>query len=326
MARIETQLVEFLIRNITTRLKELLETKHLYQSVTIPIQDLDEIIRRGIEEHKREASLAEPSTSYSNHKEAERALTELLQKRRARLLVWPWGFDPENHSYPGARPVGSVYQELPSLQIPSIRVSCDSAICKGSRQPHNSGYIGLREGVGAFSAENSGSALQIFSFPFQCQNCKGEPLVFLVKREGLRLTLAGRSQFPEVVIPDFIPDKQKKFYRNAVIADQTGFVLAAALYLRTLIEQYFYQIIPETEIKAIRGNPTGDELAELYAKTLPKNFPDSFPSLKKAYDDLSKIVHSGKETDETKKSFVTIRTAVDGHFKAIQLFKEMPTA
>jgi hypothetical protein len=149
--------------------------------------------------------------------------------------------------------------------------------------------------------------------------------VFLVKRNGLKLTLVGRSQFPEVVVPSFIPEPQRKFYRNAIIADQTSFTLAAALYLRTVVEQYFYAAIPKEEIAAIKGNPTGDELAELYSKTLPKNFPNNFPSLKKAYNDLSEIVHSGKENDETKKSFVSIRNAIDGHFKAVQLFKEIPT-
>ena len=79
------------------------------------------------------------------------------------------------------------------------------------------------------------------------------------------------------------------------------------------------------KIKAINGNPTGDELAVLYAKTLPKNFPSNFPSLKKAYDDLSAIIHSGKESDGAKKCLAAIRVAVDGHFKAIQLFKEIPT-
>jgi hypothetical protein len=107
-------------------------------------------------------------------------------------------------------------------------------------------------------------------------------------------------------------------------ADQTSFTLAGALYLRTVIERYFYAVIPGKKIEAIKGNPTGDEFAELYAETLPKNFPANFPSLRKAYDDLSSIVHSGKENDEVKKRFLAIRTAVDSHFKAVQLFKEMP--
>jgi hypothetical protein len=220
-------------------------------------------------------------------------------------------------------PIGSV--ELPPIPLPSVRVSCGSKQCKGSIQPHNSGFVGWRYGIVSFDLQQDGSVIQIFSFPYQCQNCKEEPLVFLVKRDGLKLTLVGRSQFPEVLIPNFIPDAQRKFYRNAIIADQTSFTLAAALYLRTVVEQYFYAVIPEIKIKAIKGNPTGDELADLYAETLPKNFPNNFPSLKKAYDDLSAIVHSGKENDEAKKSFAAIRVAVDGHFKAVQLFREMPT-
>jgi hypothetical protein len=32
-----------------------------------------------------------------------------------------------------------------------------------------------------------------------------------------------------------------------------------------------------------------------------------------------------KENDNVKKTLAAIRNAVDGHFKAVQLFKEMPT-
>src|SRR5260221_14079702 len=56
-----------------------------------------------------------------------------------------------------------------------------------------------------------------------------KPLCFLVRREGLKLTLVGRSQLPEIATPVFIPENLRKYYRNAIIADQTNFTLAAAL-------------------------------------------------------------------------------------------------
>lgn len=321
MSNSTSNLDDVISRKILSALKELLETKHLYQSVHIFEKDFDEPINHLIEIHKQEAARAEPGINLDGTPYLENRIKKLNQERND-LLYCNWYFYTESNPPPGAQPIGSV--DLPPLLLPSVRVSCGSKQCRGSIQPHNAGFVGWRYGEISFDYQNAG-VIQSFSLPYQCQNCREEPLVFLVTREKLKLTLVGRSQFSEVLVPNFIPDAQRKFYRNAIIADQTSFTLAAALYLRTVIEQYFYAVIPAAEVAAIQGNPTGDELAELYAKTLPKNFPNNFPSLKKAYNDLSKIVHSGKENDETKKSFAALRIAVDGHFKAVQLFREMPT-
>jgi len=280
----------------------------------------DEFIRTAVEDCKQEIALGEPGVSSGKPTAIAVVFRDLLRKRKDSILNSPWKLSVEKELPPlYVRQTGP--KPLNLFLLPTVKISC--ARCDAVRPPHNPGYVGLTtDSTGVFEMNNG--AIQIFALPYQCQSCRCEPLIFLIRREGLKLTLVGRSQFEEVAVPDFIPKDQRKFYRNAVIADQTGFVLAASLYLRTVIEQHFYKVIPEGQIRAITGIPTGDELADLYAKTLPKNFPDSFPSLRKAYDGLSGIVHSGKEDDETKRSFAAIRTSVDGHFKAIQLFKEMP--
>jgi hypothetical protein len=292
---------------ICSALVELLEQKHLYQSVEIDAKPLS-LVTSPFAGHLFKSPLMADEA-----RDVDNLLTQYQQgpcnlsveKELPPLMVRQTGPKPLNR-----------------FLLPTVKISC--AKCDAVKPPHNPGYRGLTVDSTTVLTINN-EVIQVFALPYQCQSCKCEPLFFLVRREGLKLTLVGRSQFQEIEVPDFIPKNQRKFYRNAIIADQTSFALAAALYLRTVIEQHFYQTISETEIKAIRGNPTGDELADLYAKTLPKSFPDSFPSLKKAYDDLSRIVHSGKEDDDTKKSLVAIRSAVDGHFKAVQLFKEMPT-
>jgi len=317
--------MNFISQTIALAVRELLETKHLFQSVEIPVKTFDEFIRNSTEECRKEVAQTEPGVSSGRPGFIAKVHEEQLRSRNDSILNSPWDFDAETYSPMGrgAQPA-RITENFPSITLPSVRVSCGSKKCKGSVQPHNSGYIGAHPEISSYTLNRRSTIVQTYSFAYQCQNCKEEPLVFLVKRDGLKLTLVGRSQFPEIAVPNFIPEAQRKFYRNAIIADKTSFTLAAALYLRTVVEQYFYAVIPEAEIKAIKGNPTGDELAELYSKTLPKNFPSSFPSLKKAYDDLSGILHSGKENDETKIFFVTIRVAVDGHFQAVQLFKEMP--
>jgi hypothetical protein len=325
----ESELKEIVSQRILTALNELLEKKHLYQSVSISSDGLDEIIQKGIEDYKKEIRRAGPTSSSrpSTAEENARAISELLNRKLLSLLNGCWDFIPEIQSNVAGPPIQLYGQGLPPLLLSSIRVSCNSGKCKGTIQPHNSGYPSLQAGLGSGNLSKSLPTIQIFSLWFECQNCKEKPLIFLVKREGLKLILVGRSEFPEILVPNFIPDAQRKFYRNAVIANQTNFTLAAALYLRTLIEQHFYQVIPKKEIDAIKekGNPRGDELADLYADTLAENFPANCPSLKKAYNDLSEILHSGKEDDDVKQSFNTIRVAVETHFETVQLFKKLPT-
>jgi|GEM_PF-929422 len=307
-------------------LKELLENKHLYQSVTV---ELNAVRSRLPETEQDEFKVrllmgggsGSPITN-DDVKNAQESIRQLLVKRVSKWTNGMWVLVDERTAdskfrFQNERLNGCAFV------IPAINVCCSK--CKSGPWPHNPARESDENGYASESVVSSKEGVQVFLLPFLCQKCREEQVCFLIRREGLKLTLVGRSQFPEVLVPAFIPENQRKFYRNAVVVNQANFTLAAALYLRTIIERHFYQEIPSAEIKAIKGNPTGDELADLYAKTLPKNFPGNFPSLKKAYDDLSRIIHSGKEDDEADKSFEAIRTAVDGHFKAVQLFKEMPT-
>lgn len=321
MTNYASNLDDVISRKISSALQELLETKHLYQSVEIFEKDFDEAVGHIVGGFKRELFRGEPGNQDAAAILKRR--TEKISEQRSALLYSDWYFYTGANPPPGANPIGSVV--LPPILLPSVRVSCGSKQCKGSIQPHNSGFVGWRYGVLSFDLQQDGSVIQIFSFPFQCQNCKEEPLVFLVKRDRLKLTLVGRSQFPEVLVPDSIPKEQRKFFRNAVITNQANFTLAAAMYLRTLVEQHFYQVIPKEEIEAIkkRGSPRGDELADLYSKTLPKEFPSNFPSLKKAYDDLSEVLHRGKEDDEASKKFFSVKTDIEKHFDALRVFNSI---
>lgn len=307
---------------VTARLAELFERKHLYQSVQITIADFEPLIL-GLGKKAFKDDPYYPSPGFGVRSAPKITAAEHSKRLTEQLELWlgkPWSFA---EAFQIQRVLKRDQQRAEiAFGVATIRIAC--AACHNTVQPHNPGYLYYQGQPKPHTFTVESVIAEVHQFPFQCQNCKGEPLIFLVTRKKSRLTLVGRSQFPEISIPDYIPEKLSNFYRSAVIADQTGFTLASALYLRTLIEQNFYQTIPEVNIKAIKRNPTGDELADLYAKTLPKGFPDGFPSLRKAYDDLSVIIHSGKENDEVKKSFPVIRSAVDGHFKAVQLFKEMP--
>jgi adenylate kinase len=71
---------------------------------------------------------------------------------------------------------------------------------------------------------------------YQCQSCKGVPEVFLVRREHLKRTNAGRAPIEHVEVPKDIPKHVSRFFRGAIVAHQSGQTLAGIFLLQTLIE------------------------------------------------------------------------------------------
>jgi hypothetical protein len=317
------QEAELAIRNAFT---ELLETKHLYQSAIVSFSKIQSALPKIVDgEFAGRFMFAGPRQPPSQD-DIDAVKQSIRKKFDDHIASWTNGewilLNEKTASGFGSEEERVICSRF---AIPSIKTFCTK--CDSGPWPHNLARDSGNRGY-LFEADEETPHIQVFSLPFQCQNCKKEarePLVFLIKRDRLKLTLVGRSQFPEVSIPDFIPKEQRKFYRNAIVVSQANFILAATMYLRTLIEQHFYQMIPKADIEAIKkkGSPRGDELAELYAKTLPKGFPSDFPSLRKAYDDLSEVLHRGNEDDEASKKFFSIKTDIEKHFDALRLFNSI---
>lgn len=154
---------------------------------------------------------------------------------------------------------------------------------------------------------------QLFHIVYQCQVCEGIPNVFLFKRNGLTLTIEGRSPIEHIELPTFIPKKEKKWLSDAVVAYQSGKVLAGIFYLRTFIEQFARRITgTQNERK------TGDEIMDAYAQTIKEDIRGSFPSLKEWYDKLSEAAHTANEDD---KLFEQANADIERHFDFRRLHK-----
>jgi hypothetical protein len=91
---------------------------------------------------------------------------------------------------------------------------------------------------------------QLFAILLQCQRCTRKPEAVLVRREGWRLSLHGRSPMEHVDVPKFIPKKESYFFRDAIVAAHGGKTLAGLFYLRVFIEQFARRVIGETGIDA----------------------------------------------------------------------------
>lgn len=196
--------------------------------------------------------------------------------------------------------------------------------------PHVKLYCGTCESIEAFNPVGDGSPVygtmwrlradaltddvttQTFAFPYLCQSCKRVPEVLLVRREGLTLTLCGRSPMEAVPVPADIPKPVRRFYSGAVVAYQSGQVLAGNFMLRTLIEQFARSVCH------VQPEARADEVLDQYMATLPSDFKDRFRSMKELYGKLSADIHGGIGEAAL---FENSQRDIIEHFQARRLFK-----
>ena len=279
-------------------LRELLESKHLFQSVRLDIDKLLEAIPKRKRVPKDLPQVARLVVSSLN--EMPRRQAKLANLCATVKFGWPWRFTSTKTS-------GENLDGI--ISLPTIRIPC--AHCDAAKQPHHARVAGNEISYCLYEAKVNGEEqIQIFALPYQCQNCLTEPVMFFVRRDDMKLTLLGRSQFEPIAVPDCIPKVVAMHHRAAEIAFKTGHCLAAIFYLRTLIEQYMKSIV-----KPI-GRISGEELADQYQKQLPIDFPSRFPSFKRIYQDLSAAMHDAREDDELFRSSLE---NVGKHFETVRL-------
>lgn len=273
--------------------KELLEERHLYQRHSIshePFEVLAEALtwqQSGMTSAQLEEHSAYADSIADQFSKAHWAIVEpriLTQRSRMKQDL-----------------------SLPAMVWPTtILLACD--LCNHEKSPHNLYTESeLQERKGA-----KGS-VQVFDLAFECQACKAEPLRFMIRREGLSLWIVGRSRFEQVATPDFIPAEERNFYSKAVIAFQTGNILAAHLYLRVLIERYMRRMT------GVTGKKTGDQLWDEYSPLLDDDFAPRFRTLKTVYEELSFRIHDADESDDSNSQFEKSLKQVGDHFRQLEL-------
>ncbi len=156
-----------------------------------------------------------------------------------------------------------------------------------------------------------GGTVQNFVLSYLCQSCKSVPEVFLIRRCGVKLTIAGRSPIEHVDLPKVIPKVIQGFVRAAVVAHQSGQTLAGVFLLRTAVEQWSRVAVGDANLQA-------DETLDKYMDMLPPDFNVRFPSLRALYADLSADMHSATGSTDL---FDRACSEIVTHFEARRLFK-----
>jgi hypothetical protein len=114
-----------------------------------------------------------------------------------------------------------------------------------------------------------------------------------------------------VEVPPHLQKPESWLYRDAVIAFNSGKVLAALFYLRTLIEQF------ARRLTGLTGRATGEEILDAYYTILPSEHKDYMPSLREWYDKLSEALHSARQDAAL---FEAAKPAAEKHFEIRKVF------
>jgi len=254
---------------VQAALKRLLCEKHLYQYVEVDLALLDPTARLLKAEFVKTAMFSSPGASQ---------LTVNPERTIVSYGNMPWLFV-------GGTITGASHA-LVEFELPSINTFC--AVCD-ARPPFNPVPL-----MCSFVVHNELKQDQWYTLAYECQQCKGTPVRFLVRREGLKLRLVGRDPIEAVPAPKELPEPSSKFFGKAIMAHNTGQALAGIFFLRTFIEQ-FWRSVPSVQA-VIKEKPraTGDEQGAAYQATLLAPVRDGFPSLRDIYGKLSAAMHDAK--------------------------------
>jgi hypothetical protein len=274
-----------LTQRIESAFRQLLESKHLYQSLQVDLST------NGVS--------AIEDAGDSNEKFA--LTQQWISYHQANWLA----SDPTSDQ---VNPISFVLNNI-FFRPPDIKTfcgQCDRIEAFNLTSIEN--FLARGGAINTLIHGRSGT-VQIFVLSYLCQSCKSIPEVFLIRREGTRLTLSGRSPIEHVDVPKTIPKSVEQFFSSAIVAHQSGQSLAGNFLLRTLIEQF-------AKTKAL--NPkTADDAIDQYMDGLPDDFKTRFPSFRDIYSVLSSDIHSAIGSPEV---FDESKAKIIKHFEARQLF------
>jgi hypothetical protein len=262
---------------ISNSFKILIEQKHLYQNLNIDVPGYDDKIDVFI------------PTSFKHD----------AKLRYKQCLIMKWILSALSAT------IDNIESTL-KISLPTVKIYC--AICNRI-EAYNP--ISGNDELNAIGESYNVSKTQVFLLFYQCQSCKGLPESFLIARKELKLSIVGRYPIEKVDTPKYLPKEFSKFISDALIAFNSGHILAGLFFLRVFIEQYTKKVVNDDTLKA-------DETIQKYAEGLPTDFKERFPSLMSIYSKLSGAIHNANaDEDLFNESLRDIRE----HFDAKRVFK-----
>lgn len=293
-----SQIKPYLGQSIENCLRDLLETKHIYQYCKVELpsaETINSVIQRLL-------------AGVTTYQEGLDFSTETIEENFSKS-----GWQIDNRYYEKGEYLAQE-PDFISNQIkfvpPTVKLFCNH--CKRTEAFNFLSGLDLLQGWRSYSKNQSFENEQIFELTYQCQSCKCKPEIFLINREELKLIQSGRVPIETLEISTVIPKNQKGYFANAILAYNSKQTLSGIFQLRTFIEQY---------LRKNSKSPESTDMQELfseYMNKLPNDFKQRFPSLESIYNDLSRDIHLAIASEDT---FKKSRDSIIEHFKAKNLFR-----
>lgn len=251
---------------VSTLIRQLLEEKHLYQSLRLN----EDIVK----------SIAQEII----HEEVSSEVIEMEFNKFTSHFSWK---PPRNNLV-----LADHIEKKPNKKIQSIEITF----------PHIKSYCENCKGYQAFkmifcqvfSDKKSvkSDLFQHFLVIYECSYCENYEISFLIFREDEKITLVGRSQFgfkkPAPILPN--EEEYSQLISRAQISYDAHYYIAALSYLRLFIEKY---VRNETGIFTREESQNISDICEEYSQSLPVKLRSVIPSLKSIYEQLSAAYHQG---------------------------------
>jgi hypothetical protein len=156
---------------------------------------------------------------------------------------------------------------------------------------------------------------QVFSLVYRCSICRSAYVVFQVLRKGFKMQLTGRSVAFRPAIAKEWPKEIEGIVKDAFSAAAENDMAGAYYHLRTAAEFYLKK---ECGI-AVEVKIDGSELCEKYNAMIDERLKSGFPSFASIYAELSAGLHSRVVTPER---FTKLANDFVAHLKAKELFAQ----
>lgn len=198
-----------------------------------------------------------------------------------------------------------------AFYLPSIKLYC--ADCK-DEHTFSSVTAMWWDGFADCYPRYGAKTQQIFNLTYTCVKCRNNPISFMLKRDGLRLTLCGRSERLSIEVPSLIPKALRDVIRDAKSAVAENDLPAGFYHLRTFVEHYMKSCLGIPVAQRI----TGEDLGAKYNASLDSRMSSGLPSMPSLYERSSRFMHERSGSDE---DFNALMESVEGHLSAKELFR-----
>lgn len=262
----DQHLAQSLAPAISKSFSELLSERHLYQSIKVDLSFVPRMAERLHNELQKKGRII-PKLGRATPPAPRIPTPQDIQRQLEAQMNVHWV-----PIAPGRPETAGGFE----FRLPTIHTTCPDSACEG--------LWPFDPVLSEISVLRSGLVEQILLLPYLCQSCKRGKITYLVRRSQEKLKLVGRDPMEVVKTPKNLPDRESRYFSDAVVAYNSGQTLAGTFLLRVFIEQHWLSVLG----KAQRGNgrPSREELGGQYKKLLPPAFRSAMPTLVDTYASL----------------------------------------